>query len=89
MQEMCRGKEKAVAAATAYGSCQCLDDHWRLDTRTQRNMVSKEQSFCIAMIADSPTHCKGKNIDRLLFTDGLRDEVQLRGEAVLSAGRSI
>lgn len=30
-----------------------------------------------------------KNIDRLLFTDGLRDEVQLRGEAVLSAERSI
>ena len=29
--------------------------------------------------------CRGKNIDRLLFTDGLRDEVQLRGEAVLSA----
>ena len=33
--------------------------------------------------------CKGKNIDRLLFTDGLRDELQLRGEAVLSAERSI
>ena len=32
---------------------------------------------------------QGKNIDRLLFTDGLRDEVQLRGEAVLSAGWSI
>lgn len=32
---------------------------------------------------------KSKNIDRLLFTDGLRDEVQLRGEAVLSAERSI
>ena len=32
---------------------------------------------------------KSKNIDRLLFTDGPRDEVQLRGEAVLSAERSI
>ena len=51
--------------------------------------LESEPILCIAMIADSPTPCKGKNIDRLLFTDGLRDEVQLRGEAVLSAGRSI
>ena len=86
---MQRGKEKAAAAGTTCGSCQCLDDHWRFDTGMDNIFLGERITLCIAMIADSPTPCKGKNIDRLLFTDGLRDELQLRGEAVLSAYGSI
>ena len=61
MQEMCRGaKEKAAVAATTYGSCQCLDDHWRLDTDEKFLDLGKRKTLCIAMIADSPTPCKTK-----------------------------
>lgn len=61
MQEMCRGaKEKAAAAGTTCGSCQCLDDHWRLDTA--KNGTNPLHSYD-SRFSDS---VQGKNIDRLL-----------------------
>lgn len=59
MQEMCRGaKEKAAVAATTYGSCQCLADHWRFGVEITFLRYDHYSRFFGSG--------QGKNIDRLL-----------------------